>query len=593
MSGLLDHVQVHLVENADDAGEAARWLSTRESVALDTETTGLNLRHDRVRLLQLGDPDQAWVFPLDHPRSWGGLALSLLDRYTGRVICHHLKFDYAMLNRDLSLHIDPTRLEDTMLMARVLEPTRSAALKRLSASMVDSRAAVMDRELANAMNLSGYGWDTVPINFQTYWFYAGVDAILTHRIHDIMVEKLAADQTTAYQLELAAALVCSRMERHGVKIDTQLATKYYGELQQYVEAVARWCVSNYGVSPGSNADVVKVLVEAGHTFIKLTKGGAVCLDKEVLSEVDHPLAHEVLRRRQAQKIASTYLRHFIEDVDDEMRLYPSINTCEAKTSRMSMSGPNFQQLPRASDDNPLSKIVRQCVVPGDGHTLLLCDFDQIEWRLFASLANDPDLQAAFGGDDFFTVICRNVFHDPGIRKSDPRRQTTKNAMYARIYGAGTAKFAWTAGITFDEAEMFTALLDQSYPAIRRLQMGIDAQARQGLTSTGTAYVRSPLTNRRFVIDDDATYKLVNYLFQGTAAEILKMKLIQLEQAGLGDFLVLPVHDEVILEVPDDQLTDVARTVYETMNDASLFAVPLTASCAVGARWGDKQEYTVA
>lgn len=588
----LDDTQIHLVDDFDTARRCMEWISTAPSLALDTESEGLDLHRDKVRLFQLGDSFQSFVFPIEGPRSWGGLAIELLEKYPGKIIGHHLKFDANGIRRWMGVELDLTRVACTMLMARVINPTRSAALKNLAANLVDPRARVMDRELGDAMKASGYDWRTVPLGFDRYWFYAGVDTILTHRVHDILEPQLdELGVRRAYDLELVSGFVCGAMEMHGAKVDMNYTRRAYEQLNSYVDQVARWTESEYGVKPGANAAVVAVLEEAGFTFSKSTAMGAKSLDKEVLGGIDHPLARAVLQRRQAQKLASTYLKHFIYEADESDRIHPRINTCEARTSRMSMDSPNLQNLPRRDDKNPLAAIIRNCIVPAEGNILMMCDFDQIEWRLFASLSNDEKLMDAFVGDtDFFTIICRQVFNDESIQKSDPRRQITKNAMYARIYGAGTEKFAWTAGITVSDAKQFTTLLDHRYPAIRRLQQQIDAGARQHLSTGGVAYVTSPLTGRRFMIDDDATYKLVNYLFQGTAAEVLKMKLIQLSEAGLEKYLVCPVHDEVIMEVPRERADEIGHSVLEVMNDTKLFPVAISASLSIGDRWGEKRDY---
>lgn len=571
----------------------AQWLATRESIALDTETEGLDVINHKVRILQIGDDDVAWVFPIEGPESWAGPCLHLLKSYTGLIIYHNLPFDLPVVRNTLGWQPEAHRVADTMLMSRVLEPTRSAALKRLAGQLVDHRALVMDAELHEAMKKSGYEWKDVPLDFATYWFYGGVDTILTHRVHGVLRPQLEAANTTAYDLELAVSMVCERMTDHGAKVDQEYTRTNFQSLHRYVDDVARWCESEYGVKPGSNAKIVEVLEDAGYQFIKLTGGGAKALDKEVLSGIDHPLAQAVLSRRQAQKIANTYLKHFIHEADADDRIHPRINSCEARTGRMSMDSPNLQNLPRQSNKNPLAEIVRNCIIPAAGHVMLMCDFSQIEWRLFASLTEDESLIDAFKQDgDFFTVICREIFNDPTITKDDPRRQIVKNAMYARIYGAGTEKFAWTAGITVDDARQFNALMDHRYPSIRALQQKIDYEARRRYSTEGTAYVHSPLTNRRYVIDDDSTYKLVNYLFQGTAAEVLKMKLVELDSAGLGSYMVCPVHDEIVMEVPADDIIEIGETVHSIMNDETLFAVPLTAEMSVGLRWGSKMGYGV-
>lgn len=586
----LDDVQVHLVDNIDEAVKCAQWLTSVNVLAIDSETHGFKPSEHPIRLLQLGDDRQAWVFQCEGNRSWAGFACELIERFEGTFVGHNLKFDERVIRKWCNIQLPLERCHDTMLMSRVVDPTRSAALKRLSGQLVDPRAAVMQSQLDEAMKASGYTWSTVPLSFTDYWLYAGIDCILTRRVHDILLPRVQAEAPQAYSLELAVSSVCGRMEDHGIKVDTDRARVKHDDLLKYCDDITKYCQENFGVNPGQNAKIIEYLQAQGFTFTTLTKGGSLALDAEVLESVDHPLSHAVLMRRKAQKVARTYLRHFFEDVDSDDRLHPSVNFVAARTGRMSMSDPNLQNLPRSDESNPLASLVRSCIVPAPGHTLVFADFAQVEWRLFASLTESQELIDAFQADDFFTEMARGVFNDPSITKKDPRRQITKNAMYAIIYGAGDKKFAWTAGISLGEAKQFKALLDQRYPAIRQLQSRLTREAETNLRETGTAFLRGPLFNRKFAIDDDAVYKLINYVVQGTAAEVLKLKLTQLAQAGLQEYLVIPVHDEVILEVPDDSLHDVVHTVMNTMNDASLFATPLEAEVSVGQRWSEKTAY---
>lgn len=583
---------VHFIQTIDEAAECARWLSTRGTVATDTETHGLDPHRDPVRLVQLGDAHEAWVAPVEHERSWAGFIGDLLGRFDGRVVCHNLKFDERMLRRWLDVKLDPTRVDDTMLMSKVIEPLRSAALKSLAAQLVDPRARALDAQLDDAFKTSGFTWETVPVDFHMYWLYAGIDTILTYRVYERLEAELDATSRRAYELELQAALVCARLEDAGVLIDRDFTVQRHSQLIEYVANLGHFTMKNWGVSAGSNAQVIERLKDFGYSFEKRTKLGREALDKDVLEAIDHPLADAVLKRRQAQKVASTYLQNFITDSTYDGRIHPRINTSGARTGRMSMQNPNLQNLPRSNSDNPLGKAVRDCVVAQDDHVLLMCDFDQVELRLFTTFSRDIELTAAFGADDIFTEMCRQIFNDPTIQRNDSRRQLTKNAMYARIYGAGNAKFAVTAGVPLSEAERFNALLDLNYPGIRRFQQEIDREAQRRLRDEGVAYARSPLTGRRFVLDDErAVYKLTNYLVQGSAAEVLKLKLVELAQAGLQDYMRLPVHDEIILEVPRELLLGVAHTVHDVMNDADLFSIPITASVAVGHRWGSKADTT--
>jgi len=588
----LDDVQVTKVDTWADAERCVQWLTDLGTgvLAIDTETHGFNPHEHPIRLGQLGDDRQAWVFECEGRRSWTGFFVELIERFPGTFVGHNLKFDERVIRKSLGVQLPLDRCHDTMLMSRVVDPTRSAALKRLSSQLVDPRAAVLQSQLDDAMKASGFTWSTVPLSFDKYWMYGGIDAVLTRQVHDILLPRVQATAPRAYELELTVSSVCGKMEDHGVRVDTARARTKHDELLKYCDDLSAYCERHYGVDPAKNAKVIEYLQDQGFTFTTLTKGGSIALDAEVLATVDHPVSQLVLQRRKAQKIARTYLRHFFEDVDEDARLHPSVNFIAAQTGRMSMSNVNLQNLPRSSESNPLAELVRSCIIPASDHTLVFADFSQIEFRLFASLSEDQDLIHAFDADDFFTEMARGIFNDPSIQKKDPRRQITKNAMYATIYGAGNEKFAWTAGVSLTEAKEFMALLNRRFPAIKRLQRRITEEGERNLRETGQASVLGPLFERRFAIDDDKIYKLVNYMVQGSAAQVLKLKLIQLAQAGLQDYLVIPVHDEVILEVPDDRLSDTIHTVSDIMNDDTMFAVPLEAEITIGKSWGAKRPY---
>lgn len=585
----LDGVEVHLVDNVLEAAACADWLKRQDVIAIDTETHGFKPHEHPIRLGQIGNDKEAWVFFCEGDRSWAGAFAELVERFEGTFIGHNLKFDERVL-REFGIQLPLERCHDTMLMSRVVDPTRSAALKRLAGQLVDPRSAALQGQLDDAMKKAGYDWSTVPLSFTDYWMYAGLDCILTRQVYDILEPRMRREAPEAYELELAVSSVCGKMEDHGIKVDTVRAQEKHDALLKYCDDLVVYCNDNFGVHPGKNAAIIEFLQNAGFTFTTLTKGGSIALDAEVLDSVDHPLSQLVLQRRKAQKVARTYLRHFFEDVDEDDRLHPSVNFVAARTGRMSMSDPNLQNLPRASGDNPLASLVRSCIIPAPEHTLVFADFAQVEWRLFASLTESQELIDAFQADDFFTEMARGVFNDPSITKKDERRQITKNAMYAIIYGAGDKKFAWTAGISLAEAKQFKALLDNRYPAIKQLQQRLTREAEANLRETGVAFLQGGLYNRRFAIDDDAVYKLINYRIQGEAAQVLKLKLVQLAQAGLQDYLVIPVHDEVILEVPNDDLGEVVHTVLNTMNDATLFATPLEAEVSIGQRWSEKIPY---
>lgn len=596
MTGL-DDVKLHLVDSIDDVLALHTWLGERRPhhiLAFDTETTGLVVGDDIVRLVQVGDGEHGWALPWSNEvgaqvgfvGGWAGLFADLVRRWDGRWVAHNAKFDVGMLNY-MRVRMPRDRVDDTRIMSHCLAPHLSTALKNVAGRLIDPHA----RDLQDALRDTKWTWSTVPLDYRPYWTYGALDPILTYRIYEELWPRVSRECPDAYELELDVTWVVERMERYGAHIDVAYAKQKFLEFTGYVDSAERWCVKTYGVKPGSNADVVRVLQRDGVTFSKATASGAVALDKDVLGNVDHPLARTVLRRRQLQKLASTYLRHFIEDVDEEDCIHPNVNVLGARTSRMSMERPNLQNLPRRSESNPAADSIRSCVSAREGNVMLMCDFDQIEMRMLASLANERAMIEAFqSSDDFFVTLARLVYDDDTIVKSDPRRQVVKNAGYATIYGAGVEKFAQTAGIELDQARHVRHLWDQNFPDVVKFQRRVIDVATRRRHNDGVSYVRCPITQRFQVADPGKEYALVNFLIQGAAAAVLKKKVVMLDAAGLGQYLVALVHDEVVLDLPRDEVSDAADTLRAVMNDRELFEVPLTASLSHGTTWGSKETY---
>ena len=597
----LSDVRLHFIDSVDKAAEFMTWLGSRREglIAIDTETTGrgnFSPREDDVRLVQVGDAMDGWAMDW---LQWGGVFREAMRKYEDQIVGHNWpQYDAPILAKE-GIVIPRWRCRDTRLMSHVIEPTYSVGLKNLCARHVDKRAGVMQSQLHEQLESgktgNGWTWATVPTDYQPYWAYGALDAVLTARLDPILEEKVrAAGAWEAYELEMASAYVVQKMEDNRMRVDRPFAIEAFNRFAEQAQQLADWCKANFGVTPGQKASVIEVLSQAGYEFTKETKSGAVSLDKEVLGHIDHPLAEVVLRHRQLKNLNSTWIRHFIEMTSDEDPFLPyRLNSIGAKTGRMTMSKPSLHNLPRRSESNQNAIAVRDCLIPrDDDHILLMIDFDQIEMRELTHLTQDPALMAAVMDPDvdIFTAMARMVFSDPSIDKKSPLRQRTKGCAYAINYGAGADKFTRTAGLPPEEGHAMYYGIKNTFQGIDNMSNMVRNVSMTRLREEGVAYVRSPLTGRIHPDHDEKGYTLVNFLLQGMAAEIMKIKLVELDNAGFGDYMTLTVHDEQIFDLPKATIKEAAIAALEVMNDYNLLSVPITAGASLGERWGSKYDY---
>lgn len=580
---VLDHVNLHLVDNFAEAENFMRWLGQRrDMLGVDTETGGFSPERNRLRLGQFGDLNDGWAFPWER---WSGLFLEALQKYEGPMVLHNSKFDARFLSRHGRFEWPWHRTHDTMCMAHLVDPLRSKGLKPLSAMLIDPKAAAAQRLLDDAMRKNKWTWDTVPEDFPYYWVYAAMDPVLTCHIEQKLGPEVRASYSDVYELEMAVTRIVARMESMGARVDLEYSERKQRELTQWAMQARDWMREAYGIANPTPAQLIRFFQRAGVELPdKQTAGGAQSMDKEVLDAIDHDVARTVLSVRKAEKMAGSYFANFLEFADPEGYVHPNIWTMGTRTARMSIQDPALQTLPRR---DPL---VRNAFIPRPDNVLITCDYDQIEGRLAAHFSNDPGLIAAFLSDgDFFCAIAEEIFGHP-VAKGTNERDLTKNVFYGKLYGAGTDKMASTAHVPFHVMERVHAGFDTRFPGIRTLQQSIGNLAKQRRNADSEAWIKTPM-GRRLVADDSKEYTLTNYLIQCHAAEVLKRAMVDLDAALPEEALmILPVHDELINDVPAEMAHEVRALIEEVMADHTHYKVPITASSDLLERsWGQKYE----
>lgn len=593
MTDNLQDVQLHLIDNVDKAREFLSWLGERRphnAIAIDTETGelpggardhALSPWHGQLRLVQVGDGKQGWAIPW---KEWSGVFYEAMNKFDGPIVCHNIAFEARWFDIQSNWKLPWHRAHDTMIMAHIIDPLGSGALKRLAALHVDGRAVALQESLDVELIKNGWTWGTVPTNFQPYWAYGALDTVLTMRIWEMFYEKCGpgGPYNKAYELEMATRRIVTRMEINGARIDLDYSRKKFDELTAYSESVKTWAKQTYnGASISSNMQLVRLFEGLGAEITEFTPTGNKAVTKDQLKlltitgndEVKN-LAEITLKQRKADKLANTYFLNFINDNVNGF-VHPSVKTLGARTSRMSIQNPALQTLPKGDDT------VRTAFIPKDeDHVIITSDLDQVEFRMFASLSNDPNLISLFNradatGSDPFTEIGREVYNDPSMQRSDKRRNLIKGTVYGRLYGAGVAKQALTAGVAEGQMRTVSDSLDTRFPGMALFQKQIEDAGMRRLRAEGQGYVYT-WTGRRLPCDEDRVYSLLNYLIQGGAAEVFKSNLVKLDQADLTEYLIVPVHDEIVLNAPRKEAQEIMKVVQECMTTREGWAVPLTA-----------------
>ncbi|MEU7191680.1 DNA polymerase [Streptomyces sp. NPDC045369] len=598
-------VTVHVPETTEDLNEFWRWLyraRERGPIALDTETTGLDIYSPgyRLRTVQFGDTHDAWVLPYERGGYVASYARDAIRRCR-QVLIHNAAFDWLVLDEHAGTPLEELALwtTDTRILAALIDPRQPSeggigtALKPLAAYWVDPAAPDTQGGLTRVFNSLGFtketGWAGIDLTHPTYLLYAGLDVILTARLYPVLRRELdrlgVRAELVTYEHEIAR--MCAVMQRAGLLVDhdyaAPLARRLAEEAEQHAAVAAR-----YGVTKvGSSTQVAEALVGMGERLTERTQSGALSTDKTVLlplADLDrdwqrigarepNPLADAVLRAKRASKWGVTYAEAFLSNASAAGRIHPSISPLAARTGRMSVTA-GLHQLP--SSDH----VIRRAILAEPGHVMISTDFQAVEMRVLAALANVRRMKEGFtsGGDkfDIHTYTARLIKGD----KATPRdRKVFKGAGFGKVYGGGITTIARQTGATEPEIAQAVAAYDRMFPEIKRASSRWQRQAYQN----GMVFISA--TGRRLPLDRDRTYSVVNYACQSAARDLLGQAMLNVESAGLLNFCRLPIHDEFLASAPREDATEIARE-FERCMTMDLYGVPITAEAEIGGRsWG--------
>ncbi|MFE3591965.1 DNA polymerase [Streptomyces niveus] len=598
-----DVVNVHVPATPEELDEFVSWAqraNERGPIALDTETTGLDVFSDgyRLRTVQFGDARDAWVIHWERGGHFRRAALQVLTK-ARRFLIHNAAFDWLVLDRHAGIPLEDLapRTRDTKVMAALVDPRQpqeggiGTGLKPLSAYYVDRTAPDTQGDLTAVFRGLGLtkatGWAGIDLDHPTYNLYAGLDVILTARLEPCLTSALSQvgvrDRLVDYEHEIAR--ICAHMQRKGLVLDEvftrELDSALSEDARENADKAAR-----YGVdSVNSNKQIAEALAGMGETLTERTAGGAVKVDKSVLlalADMDlqwkrlgirdaNPLALAVLRSKRAGKWRSAYADTFLETVDGTGRIHPFIGSLAARTGRMSITRPALQTLP-SSD-----QMIRRCLLADEGHVMVSTDFKAVEMRVLAALADVRRMKEAIrAGEDLHDFTASLVF---GPDFTESHRKLAKGIGFGKVYGGGAGTIQRQTGAPMAEVQQALAAYDRVYPEIKR------ASARWQREARATGMVHVSATGRRLPLDRDRTYAVVNYACQSAARDVLGQSMLNMEAAGLLEYMRLPIHDEMLASVPAADAADIARE-FEKCMTFDLFGVPIESKADIGKRsWG--------
>ncbi|OKI00159.1 DNA polymerase [Streptomyces sp. CB02923] len=601
-----DTVRVHVPatpEELDAFLDWARQADGRGPIALDSETSGLDVFSDgyRLRTVQFGDAHDAWVIHWERGGDFRSAALEALTKVR-RFLIHNAAFDWLVLDRHAGIPLEDLapRTRDTRVMAALLDPRQpqeggiGVGLKPLSAYYVDRSAPDTQGDLTAVFRGLGLtkasGFARIPLDHPVYNLYAGLDVILTARLEPCLAAELARlgvrERLVDYEHQISR--ICAHMQRRGLLLDEEFTRELDADLSDDAETYAE-IAARYGVeSVNSTRQIAEALTGMGERLTEQTASGAVKVDKAVLlaladmdlswkrlgTRTPNPLAEAVLRSKRAGKWRTTYAQTFLETVDSSGRVHPFINSMAARTGRMGVTRPALQTLP-SSD-----QMIRRCLLADEGHVMVSTDFAAVEMRVLAALADVRRMKEGFqsGGGEFdIHMYTAQLIRGEGATEKD--RKLFKGAGFGKVYGGGVSALARQTGAAEEEIRRAVNAYDAAFPEIRR------ASARWQREARATGMVTVSATGRRMPLDRDRAYAVVNYQCQSAARDLLGQALINAEAAGLLDAMRLPIHDEILASVPASEAADYAREFEKAMT-FNLFGVPIVSKADVGGRsWG--------
>jgi len=582
------------------------WIDTLRAAplaGLDTETDSLDPMRARIVGLSFAvEPGRAAYVPLAHtyPDAPDQLDLQAvldllrpwLEDPQALKVGQNIKYDlHVFANHGIAVQ---GYAHDTMLESYVLEAHKSHSLEALAERHLNRRGLSYE-------DVCGKGVHQIPfaqVEVGRATEYSGEDSEMTLHVHQRLWPQVQGDErlrAVYEQIELPVAHVLQRIERNGVLIDPARLARQSQELAERMLQLEKEAYELAGqpFNLGSPKQIGEILFgKLGLPVKKRTASGAPSTDEEVLQELaaDFPLPARILEHRSVAKLKGTYTDKLPLMVNPATgRVHTNYAQAVAVTGRLSSNDPNLQNIPIRTAEG---RRVREAFVAPPGHVIASADYSQIELRIMAHLSEDPGLLRAFAeGLDVHRATASEVFGVPVAEVSSEQRRYAKVINFGLIYGMGAFGLASNLGIEQKAARDYIERYFARFAGVRRYMEETKARAKaQGYVETvfGRRLWLPEINSGNGPRRAGAERQAINAPMQGTAADLIKRAMIDVQAAldreGLRTRMVMQVHDELVFEVPEDELPWVKTQVPALMAGAATLKVPLLAELGSGQNW---------
>ena len=596
-----------LIKNEKEIDEWIREAEESGELAIDTETSSLDAHQaDLIGISLSTKIGKACYIPIGHK---SGDCLKkinvikklkpLLEDKSVKKIGQNIKFDFIVLYKQ---GIEMNSMEDTMLMSYVLDAGKNRHNMDILSEIHLSHKTISFKDLVGS-GKKQINFSEVEINQAME--YAAEDADITYRLYKIFTKNLNNEKlTNIYEIfEKPLIKILAFMEIHGVKIDNKflkdLSKKFEKKISNLEKKIFKISKKEFNIA--STKQLGEIMYnELKIASLKKTKKGSFATSASVLEDLafkGHDLPKLILDWRQVSKLKNTYSDSLPEHINPNTnRVHTSFLLAATTTGRLASSDPNLQNIPIKSEDG---KDIRKAFIAERGHTLVSADYNQIEMRILADLADVKELKKAFkNNEDIHTLTASQVFN-LDIKKVDQNiRRKAKAINFGIIYGISQYGLAKQIMVSINEAEEFLTSYFLKFPEIKEyMNSTIKFCRKSGYVNNifGRRTHINGINDKNYNVRNFQERSAINAPIQGSASEIMRLAMIRLVKRfkSLKDVkskILLQIHDELIFEVPNAEIKEICNVVKEEMisvakSDLHAFSIPLTVDINSGDNWG--------